>query len=271
LAQQSLKPVAQYIVDRFHPVTGSHELGIGVGNRLDNSVGTGQYMSLLKACFMFHPLNVDRETFTAETLEPLLLLRKVTQAQIDAVMHFKPEYLKEAAKARMPADWVGSRRCPTTGMRKLAKASGPTSAAATTTAAATTAAAAATATAAADSDDDDDAFDDDEEEDDDGQPAHPRRRMQRHKFAHGGRDVYKEEDWVSHWWRSQRDGEGAWAQPFKTLVEEVSLVRLNSAMVERLWSLYNAKLKAHGHAYGPGELERVVKKRFGAVYRKGGL
>jgi hypothetical protein len=83
--------------------------------------------------------------------------------------------------------------------------------------------------------------------------------------------VYKEEDWVSHWWRSQRDGEGAWAQPFKTLVEEVSLVRLNSAMVERLWSLYNAKLKAHGHAYGPGELERVVKKRFGAVYRKGGL
>ena len=76
---------------------------------------------------------------------------------------------------------------------------------------------------------------------------------------------------MSHWWRLQPDGQGAWAKAFKTIVEEISLVRMNSAMVERLWSLYNARHKAHGHVFGPGERERVVKKRFNSVYSSGGL
>eukprot|EP01046_Picozoa_sp_COSAG06_P071864 COSAG06_NODE_20758_length_782_cov_1.635432_1_plen_117_part_10 len=41
---------------------------------------------------------------------------------------------------------------------------------------------------------------------------------------------------------------------------EALLVRVNSAMVERLWSLYNARHKSSGHTFAPGERERVVKK-----------
>ena len=105
-------------------------------------------------------------------------------------------------------------------------------------------------------------FDFDEDSDE-----HPRAQMQRHKFSHGGRNVYKEEDWVSHWWRQQPN---SWADDFKTFVEEISLVRVNSAMVERLWSMYNARHKDHGHAFGPGERQRVVKKRWAGVHRRGG-
>lgn len=83
--------------------------------------------------------------------------------------------------------------------------------------------------------------------------------------------MYKEEDWVCHWWRQQPDGEDGWAMAFKAIVEDISLVRVNSAMVERLWSLYNARHKSSGHTFGPGERERVVKKRFNEVYRSGGL
>ena len=72
---------------------------------------------------------------------------------------------------------------------------------------------------------------------------------------------------VSHWWRQQPN---SWADDFKTVVEEISLVRVNSAMVERLWSMYNARHKDHGHAFGPGERQRVVKKRWAAVHRRGG-
>ena len=111
-----------------------------------------------------------------------------------------------------------------------------------------------------DSDDSDGDSDEDSDE-------HPRAQMQRHKFSHGGRNVYKEEDWVSHWWRQQPN---SWADDFKTVVEEISLVRVNSAMVERLWSMYNARHKDHGHAFGPGERQRVVKKRWAAVHRRGG-
>ena len=57
----------------------------------------------------------------------------------------------------------------------------------------------------------------------------------------------------------------------QAIVEDISLVRVNSAMVERLWSLYNARHKSSGHTFGPGERERVVKKRFNEVYRSGGL
>jgi hypothetical protein len=71
--------------------------------------------------------------------------------------------------------------------------------------------------------------------------------------------------------RQQPDGEDGWAMAFKAIVEDISLVRVNSAMVERLWSLYNARHKSSGHTFGPGERERVVKKRFNEVYRSGGL
>ena len=251
-AQMCVRPAAEYIVERYHPITGSHELDIGVGNRLDNSVGTGKFMSLMKACHAFHPMHVDRETFTADTLAPLTLLRNVTQDMVDAVLAQTDTYMREAAKARMPDDWVGSRRDAATGMRKPR----------TATPAAAAAAAAAAAGSTSDDEDDDAEFGDDE---------HPRRRMQRRKFAHGGRNVYKEEDWVCHWWRQQPDGEDGWAMAFKAIVEDISLVRVNSAMVERLWSLYNARHKSSGHTFGPGERERVVKKRFNEVYRSGGL
>ena len=54
------------------------------------------------------------------------------------------------------------------------------------------------------------------------------------------------------------------------VLKEIRLVRVNSAMVERLWSMYNARHKDHGHAFGPGERQRVVKKRWAAVHRRGG-
>ena len=80
--------------------------------------------------------------------------------------------------------------------------------------------------------------------------------------------MFKEEDYVSYWWRCLP--EDGWADTFKAIVEEISLIRVNSAMVERLWSLYNARHKMSGHAFGPGERERVMKKRFNYVYSHGG-
>ena len=44
---------------------------------------------------------------------------------------------------------------------------------------------------------------------------------------------------------------------------------LTSAMVERLWSIYNASLATHGHSFGPGERARVTKARFNAMYAAG--
>ena len=44
---------------------------------------------------------------------------------------------------------------------------------------------------------------------------------------------------------------------------------ITSAMVERLWSIYNSSVGGHGHKFGPGERARVTKARFNAMYADG--
>ena len=71
-----------------------------------------------------------------------------------------------------------------------------------------------------------------------------------------------------HWWRKQPDGKG-WAAPFLDVLDEVVLIRVNSCMVERLWSIYNCNYGAHGYQFGPGERERVTAAKFDAMHRRG--
>ncbi len=74
---------------------------------------------------------------------------------------------------------------------------------------------------------------------------------------------YKEEDWVVDWWRKQPDANVVgWAGPFLDVVEQVCIMTITSAMVERLWSIYNASTGSHGHQFGPGELQKRASTRF---------
>ena len=94
--------------------------------------------------------------------------------------------------------------------------------------------------------------------------------LRRRKFRHGGRHIYKEEDWVVDWWRNQPDANvSGWAGPFLDVVEQLCIMTITSAMVERLWSIYNASAGGHGHQFGPGERARVTKARFNAIYANG--
>ena len=47
------------------------------------------------------------------------------------------------------------------------------------------------------------------------------------------------------------------------------LMTITSAMVGRLWSIYNSSVGSHGHKFGPGERARVTKARFNAMYASG--
>ena len=75
--------------------------------------------------------------------------------------------------------------------------------------------------------------------------------LRRHKFRHGGRHVYKEEDWVVDWWRKQPDADSSWAKPFLDVVEQLyrhnATIRLSklpivlhSPSLQKLWeNLYS--------------------------------
>jgi hypothetical protein len=213
-----------YIVERFHPVTGSHEIGIGAGSRIDNSVASAQLMTILRAAYTFHPQHVTMETFTMANLMPLTSLRYITVNTIQHLVDNRHFYLAAATGARIPADWVGSHR--NVDGKRVPRTTPP----------------AATNTAGG---------------------------LSRPKYARGGHNVYKEEDWVVDWWRQQPDGDDGWAAPFLDVVEQLTVMTITSAMVERLWSIYNASLGAHGHSFGPGERARVTKARFNAMYAAG--
>jgi hypothetical protein len=53
---------------------------------------------------------------------------------------------------------------------------------------------------------------------------------------------------------------------FVNVVEELSLVALNAAMVERMWSLFGAMFNSNQESQGPQEKERSAQARFNCLF-----
>ena len=101
---------------------------------------------------------------------------------------------------------------------------------------------------------------------DDEEEADPRERERRQKFGMGGPNRLKLEDFIETWWRDQDRGTD-WADPFCAVLDIVTIVQVNSAIVERLWSMYNAMFNAQATDSGFRHRELSIKVRFDEHHR----
>ena len=187
---------------------------------------------------------------TAAGQQPLTINDGINNETIDDMLKYKDDYLAAAAGAALPDDWVDG-QYDNTGQNYIPRPGRYVLAAATVGAG---------------------------------------NRRQRRRFQRGGWQYLKEEDWVTFWWRQRfREFEKAqerakvamgnekaaadkaatelaWVPVFVNVVEELSLVALNAAMVERMWSLFGAMFNSNQDNQGPEEKERCAQARFNCLF-----